>query len=95
MKITKTNRLVGEMTEQSRKQFRKAVEEFHCAMCKLEDGGFPSYWTDGFKNVLLRGETSGESDNPFLEDHEPSQYANYRAGARAAVTLLKCKSWTA
>jgi hypothetical protein len=56
------------------------------ASCKLCDSDTPVWW-DGFHNVLARGESSHDDYNPFL--HTEKWYAEYKAGAEAAESLMR------
>jgi hypothetical protein len=47
-------------------------------------------WWDGFSDVILHGHSASVDDNPYLNDgHEGRDHRQYRAGARAAVSLLR------
>ena len=47
-------------------------------------------WWDGFSDVILHGHSASVDDNPYLNDeHEGGDHRRYRAGARAAVSLLR------
>lgn len=47
-------------------------------------------WWDGFSDVILHGHSASVDDNPYLNDeHEGRDHRRYRAGAGAAVVLLR------
>ena len=54
----------------------------------------PTYgvWADGFYNVICRNETSSDHDNAYLPE-EKIPYALYKAGAKAAESLLACQKY--
>jgi len=57
---------------------------------KLRDPDAPVWW-DGFHNVIDRGESSHDDDNPYLPrcEIEEQQHAAYKAGAKAAESLKR------
>jgi hypothetical protein len=56
---------------------------------KLRTEHAPIWW-DGFCNVLHYHQSSHKDDNPYMPDHgEERPHAEYKAGARAAESLLK------
>jgi hypothetical protein len=48
----------------------------------------------GFENVLRYGESSQEDDNSYDKAHEPAAYKAYRAGAKAAESLIHALNQT-
>lgn len=50
----------------------------------------PAVWMDGFRDVLLFGDSSHPDDNPYMPEAEceRAHFAAYRDGARAAESLL-------
>ena len=53
--------------------------------------GPPSVWFDGFTDVLLLGHSSHPDDNPYCPEieEEIAHFQAYRAGAKAAESLLR------
>jgi len=52
----------------------------------LSSWNYPIWW-DGFRNVVLRGESSDLSDNPYFPEEQP-HHDQYKAGAIAGESLL-------
>lgn len=63
-----------------KKKLKQATVELSLDDCPV--------WWDGFRNVLVHGETSDWTDNPYVEEIEKTEYTNYKAGATAAESLL-------
>jgi hypothetical protein len=49
---------------------------------------YPVWW-DGFYDVIAYGGSSHSDDNTYDKDLETELYNEYRAGAKAAESLLK------
>lgn len=47
-------------------------------------------WADGFYNVIAYNQTSNDDDNTYLPE-EKIPYTLYKAGAKAAESLINCR----
>jgi hypothetical protein len=56
-------------------------------LCSRE---YPIWW-DGFMCVIVDGHSSCDEDNPYNVAETPA-YEDYKAGAKAAESLLKSKA---
>lgn len=66
----------------------KLVGDFHKTLSPTQYG----IWADGFWHVVCHGESSHDDDNPYLPSLEQIPYTQYKLGAKAAESLLKCLS---
>ena len=78
------------MNDQTRKAFALLVKEFRFQVIDLGEQDFPQSWIDGFFNVVARGESASDYDNPYEPEYEQTSYSNYKKGSQAAEILLKC-----